>query len=231
MQALHLHCSHLMSLSQWHIRTQAQTEDHGQLHCHCVLGQDATGLSRLFHSRSVGQCLRLLQSLSQRAHKAMPYGLGQSPPYCPVCRELWRIKFDHLLSRSHLLINKLTLFFPLPVLASKGPTFQTHISDFFWQLGLFSFTFSWQSSGPTCSTSATADEACICRLPTSHAATCQDSQGSKLQLSDNGLSKNAFVSNMVVLVWRKTSLKKMWPQLGLHVSHVKSQIKKEELGR
>lgn len=113
-QALHLYCCHVMEQSQWQIRTHAQTEDHGQPHCHCVLGWDATRLSRLCHSTSVGQCLRLLQSLSQRAHKAMPYGLGQRHPHCPVCRELRRIKFYHLLSHSQLLINELTLFFPSP---------------------------------------------------------------------------------------------------------------------
>lgn len=63
-----------------HKNTSTHTQDHGHLRCRCVLGRDATRLSRFCHSGGVEQCLRLLQSLSQRAHKAVPYGLGQCPP-------------------------------------------------------------------------------------------------------------------------------------------------------
>lgn len=181
----------LLSLSRSHIRTRAHTHKTMDTSAVAVFlvetPQDCPGfVTAEVWSNVCDFCKAWASGHIRPCHMVLP---PPRPPHCPVCRELWRIKFYHLLSHSPPLINILTSFFPVPVLASKGPIFQTHSSDLFWQLGLFSFTFSWQSSGPTCSTSATADEACICRLPTSHPATCQDIRGSKLRRSDNGLNK------------------------------------------
>lgn len=122
-------------------------------------------------------------------------------PHCPVCRELWRIKFYHLLSHLSRLINiPASFFFFLsphsPFLPNRPPIFQTHIFDLFWQPGLFSFTFSWQSAGPTCGTSVTADEACICKLPTSHPAACQDIGGIKAAAPWQWLRRGAPLSRI-----------------------------------
>lgn len=67
-------------------------------------------------------------------------------PHCPVCWELWRIKFSHLLSHWPPLINMLhsssSRIFPHMAVSRVARMF-------FGRLCLFSFTFSWQSSRPT----------------------------------------------------------------------------------
>lgn len=120
-----------------HKNTSTHTQDHGHLCCRCVLGRDATRLSRFCHSGGVEQCPQLLQSLSQRAHKAVPYGLGQWPPHFHVCRELWRIKFYHLLSHSPPLINILTSFSLSLFLLPKARYFKCTAPIYFDNLVFF----------------------------------------------------------------------------------------------
>lgn len=227
-------CS-ILAVSKPVTHEKTHTQEHGHLLCRSVLVWDATRLSRFCHSRGVGQCLRLLQSPSQRAHKAVPYGPGQWPPTVLSAENCGGSNFI-----TFCLIYPGSLTYPLhsprpPVPALPAPIFQTHIIDLFWQLGLFSFTFSWQSAGPTRGTSVIADEACICKLPTSHPATCQDIGGSKQQRCDNGsdMERLCLAYGHVLCEGKKVVSSKVWnmrPQLVLGVTHVQPPVRNKESG-
>lgn len=85
-------------------------------------------------------------------------------PHFSVCRELQRIKFSHLLSRSPNLINIIASFFLLHNLPFDGAVFQAHIADFsdtfvlfFWLFLVFFISIPLTVILPGIELSATAD--------------------------------------------------------------------------
>lgn len=160
-------------------------------------------------------------------------------PHCPVCRELWQIKFYHLLSHLSQLINIAASFFslpPLPVPALPAPDISNTHLWFILTTGSFfiyiQLTVSRTDLRYKCNSWRSL------HLQTANITPCHLSRHWRIKAAApwQWLRHGAPLSRIRArLMWgeKKVVSLKVWnmrPQLVLGVTHVQSPVRNKESG-